>query len=70
MREAAEITQGHAEPAATHSIPLPLDVDVRAVRAATGLSRVSSPGGLHSTREPCRIGSRGGVVRIVPPVLI
>jgi putative transcriptional regulator len=39
MREAAAIAQGEAEPAAAHSYPLPLDVDVRAVRAASGLSR-------------------------------
>jgi putative transcriptional regulator len=39
MREAAAIAQGRAEPAATHHFPLPLDIDVRAVRAATGLSR-------------------------------
>jgi putative transcriptional regulator len=39
MREAAAIAQGEAEPAAVHDFPLPLDVDVRAVRAATGLSR-------------------------------
>jgi putative transcriptional regulator len=40
MREASEIAHGHIAPAATHQIPLPLVVDVRAVRAATGLSRV------------------------------
>jgi putative transcriptional regulator len=39
MREAAAIAQGEAEPAAAHSYPLPLDVDVRAVRAASRLSR-------------------------------
>jgi putative transcriptional regulator len=39
MREAAAIAQGEAAPAATHHFPLPPDVDVRAVRAATGLSR-------------------------------
>jgi putative transcriptional regulator len=31
-----------AEPAAVHRFPLPLEVDVRAVRAATGLSRAES----------------------------
>jgi putative transcriptional regulator len=39
MREAAEIAEGKAKPAAVHQFPLPLDVDVRAVRAETGLSR-------------------------------
>jgi putative transcriptional regulator len=39
MREAAAIAQGEAQPAAIHSYPLPLEVDVRGVRAATGLSR-------------------------------
>jgi len=39
MREATAIAQGEAEPAAVHHFPLPLDVDVRAVRAGTGLSR-------------------------------
>jgi putative transcriptional regulator len=39
MREAAAIAQGEAEAAAMHAYPLPLDVDVRAVRAASGLSR-------------------------------
>jgi len=39
MREAAEIAEGNAEPAAVHHVPLLLDVDARAVRAATGLSR-------------------------------
>jgi putative transcriptional regulator len=39
MREAAAISHGEAEPAVEHHFPLPLDVDVRAVRASTGLSR-------------------------------
>jgi putative transcriptional regulator len=39
MREAAAIAQGEAKPAALHQYPLPLDVDVRAVRTASGLSR-------------------------------
>jgi putative transcriptional regulator len=39
MREAAEIAEGNVKPAAVHEFPLPLDVDVRAVRAETGLSR-------------------------------
>jgi putative transcriptional regulator len=39
MREAVEIAEGKANPAAVHHFPLPLDVDVRAVRAETGLSR-------------------------------
>jgi putative transcriptional regulator len=39
MRDVAAIAQGEAEPAAVHTFPLRLDVDVRAVRAATGLSR-------------------------------
>lgn len=39
MREAVEIAEGHAKPAAVHHFPLPLNVDVRAVRAETGLSR-------------------------------
>jgi putative transcriptional regulator len=39
MREAAAIATGDAKPAAMHQFPLPLDVDVRAVRTATGLSR-------------------------------
>jgi putative transcriptional regulator len=39
MREASAIAHGVTVPAATHQFPLPLDVDVRAVRAATGLSR-------------------------------
>jgi putative transcriptional regulator len=39
MREAAAIAQGKAKPVAVREFPLPLDVDVRAVRAETGLSR-------------------------------
>jgi putative transcriptional regulator len=39
MREAAAIAQGEAQPAVDHHFPLALDVDVRAIRAATGLSR-------------------------------
>jgi putative transcriptional regulator len=39
MREAAEIAEGKLQPAAVHQFPLQLDVDVRAVRAVTGLSR-------------------------------
>ena len=39
MREAAAIAQAKAEPAAVHKFPLQLEVDVRAVRAGTGLSR-------------------------------
>jgi putative transcriptional regulator len=39
MREAAEIAEGNVKPAAVHQFPLALDVDVRAVRAGTGLSR-------------------------------
>ena len=66
MREAAAIAQGAVEPAAVHSYPLPLDVDVREVRAASGLAERSLPGDLRSTRAPCRIGSRGGGVQTVP----
>jgi putative transcriptional regulator len=39
LREAADIADGKAAPAAIHHIPLLKEVDVRAVRAATGLSR-------------------------------
>jgi putative transcriptional regulator len=39
MREVAAIAQGEAQPAAVHRFPLSLDVDVRAVRVGTGLSR-------------------------------
>lgn len=39
MREAASIAGGRSAPAAVHEFSLPLAVDVRAVRAATGLSR-------------------------------
>jgi putative transcriptional regulator len=39
MHEAARIAEGVAEPAKVHRILSPLDVDVRSVRAATGLSR-------------------------------
>jgi putative transcriptional regulator len=39
IREAAAIAKGEAKPAAVHQFPLPLEVDVRAVQAATGLSR-------------------------------
>jgi len=40
MREVLAITKGEREPAAVHHFVLhPLDVDVRAVRAATGLGR-------------------------------
>ncbi|MGD0155406.1 MAG: hypothetical protein ABSB50_04880 [Terracidiphilus sp.] len=39
LREAAEIAEGRIAPAAVHQVPLVADVDVRAVRAATGLSR-------------------------------
>lgn len=39
LREASEIAEGKRTPVAVHHIPLALDVDVRVVRAATGLSR-------------------------------
>jgi putative transcriptional regulator len=39
IRKAAAIAKGEAEAAAVHAVPLRLEVDVRAVRAATGLSR-------------------------------
>jgi putative transcriptional regulator len=39
MREAAEIAEGKKAPATVRSFPQPPEVDVRAVRAATGLSR-------------------------------
>jgi putative transcriptional regulator len=39
MREAAEIAEGTVQPTAVHHFPLPLEVDVRAVRSGTGLSR-------------------------------
>jgi putative transcriptional regulator len=39
MRDAASIATGKSAPAAVHEFHLPLEVDVRAVRAATGLSR-------------------------------
>lgn len=40
IREAAAIARGKSKSATVHRIQLPDDVDVRAVRAATGLSRV------------------------------
>jgi hypothetical protein len=61
MREAAAIAKGETEPAAVHKFPLPLEVDVRAVRALAGQSL---RGGLRLTRVLCRIGSRGGGGRI------
>jgi hypothetical protein len=60
MREAAAIAQGEAEPAVVHKFPLPLDVDVRAVRAARSLR-----GGSRLIRARCRTGNRDGGVRIV-----
>jgi putative transcriptional regulator len=39
MREALAIARGELKPAAVHHIPILPEVDVRAVRAATGLSR-------------------------------
>lgn len=39
MREAAEIAEGKSRPAAAHRLVSLDEVDVRAVRAATGLSR-------------------------------
>ena len=39
MREAVMISAGKTAAAETRTFPMPLDVDVRAVRAATGLSR-------------------------------
>jgi putative transcriptional regulator len=39
MREAVNIAQGNAKPAKKHEFPLLDEVDVRAVREATGLSR-------------------------------
>jgi putative transcriptional regulator len=41
MREAVEIAEGTVKPAAVHHFALPLNVDVRAVRAETGLSRTA-----------------------------
>ena len=39
MREAAEIAEGKVKAVAVHQFPMAVDVDVRAVRAGTGLSR-------------------------------
>lgn len=39
MHEAAAISKGEKSAAAVNTFPLPPEVDVRAVRAATGLSR-------------------------------
>lgn len=39
MREAAAIARGEAQPAKVHHYPQLVEVDVRAVRAETGLSR-------------------------------
>jgi putative transcriptional regulator len=39
MREAVAIAEGTSMPAAVHHVPVPDEVDVRAVRAATHLSR-------------------------------
>lgn len=39
MREAVAIAEGRVQPTAVHRIPVPDDIDVRAIRAATGLSR-------------------------------
>jgi putative transcriptional regulator len=39
MREAAEIAEGKRKPAAVRTFPQLPEVDVRAIRASTGLSR-------------------------------
>jgi len=39
MREAASIASGETKPAAVHTFALSLEVDVRAIRTGTGLSR-------------------------------
>ncbi len=39
MREVTAIAEGKMQPAAVHAVPLLPEVDVRAVRATTGLSR-------------------------------
>ena len=66
MREAAAIARGETKAAAVHQFPLPLEVDVRAVRqppaSAARSLRAASP----STRAPCKIGSRDAAVRIAP----
>jgi putative transcriptional regulator len=40
LREAAAIALGEVQPAAVHHFRVPMDVDVRAVREGTGLTRV------------------------------
>jgi len=66
MREAAEIAEGTVKPAAVHHFPLALDVDVRAVRAGTGLSRTEFARRFALDPRACRTGSRDGGVRIAP----
>lgn len=39
MREAVAIARGEVKPAAVHRFRMPPEVDVRALRASTGLSR-------------------------------
>jgi hypothetical protein len=43
MREAAAIAKGKAQPSAVHQFSLPLVVEVRAVRTASGLSHEELP---------------------------
>jgi putative transcriptional regulator len=40
MQEAAAIAKGEILPAAVHHVPVLPDIDVRAIRESTGLSRV------------------------------
>ncbi len=40
MQEAAAIAKGEAQPAAVHHVPVLPEIDVRAIREGTGLSRV------------------------------
>lgn len=58
LHEAAEIAEGKITPAAVHHVPLVAEVDVRAVRAATGLAGRSLRAVSHLIHAHCKTGSR------------
>jgi hypothetical protein len=61
-KEGRAIARGEADPA-TYKTPVPAKIDVKAIRAKTGLTRKNSASATPSASRACEIGSKVGFRR-------